>query len=118
MTIEEVMHKAVVYARKVRDGNDENCWEYDELRAALTALVAQARDEERQESNLLRVEVERLTKIAAWNQDNVNALLGTTRDEEAEEIIQLLTVPVGADDFRNWCSCKAAIRARIAGRKV
>lgn len=46
VTIEEVMHKAVVYAREVRDGNDENCWERDELRAAIEALVARARDEE------------------------------------------------------------------------
>lgn len=50
MTIEEVMHKAVVYAREVRDGNDENCWESDELRAAITALVAQARDEALEEA--------------------------------------------------------------------
>lgn len=111
MTIEEVMKIAVSYGYGPRNWTDE-------LRAALLALVAQARDEARDEEaedcRMLSIEVERLTALAAWNQDNVNALLAQARDEEAEACAEIVMAEQATP--HGLAYCEAAIRARIAAR--
>lgn len=133
VTIEDVMHLAHAYASQEADGcASVSTSAYDDLYSALTALVAQARDEEAEAcaeiaksygqaaQKLIQADkamIARAIESAIRSKRGQSGVLARVMDQEAEACIAILA-SVGHDNPMTANDCIDLIRARIAGRKA